>query len=63
MLVWLGLMLSTIGCANPSSNQYFCPVETAYDLSGQIDSSSYRVKTDCFKSQTKKMKACYSEAK
>ena len=60
-LLWLGLMLSITGCASPS-NQYFCPVETAYDLSGQIDSSSYRVKTDCFKSQTKKMKACYSEA-
>ncbi len=60
--VWLLLMLSTTSCASPSHNQYFCPVETAYDLSGQIDSSSYRVKVDCFKSQTKKMKACYSEA-
>ncbi len=59
MPLWLVLTVPLLaGC---SAGPFFCPVEAAYTEAGTIDSSSYRVKRDCFKSQTKKMKACYAE--
>lgn len=52
-------MLSLAGCSHPASNQFFCPVEPAYTEAGQPDRTSYRVKADCYKSMTMKLKACY----
>ena len=61
MCLWLAWMLSISGCAT-AGNKYFCPVEAAYDATGKMDSTSYRVKADCYQSMTKKQKACYQLA-
>lgn len=54
-------MLTLGGCPNLGP-KYYCPVQAAYDTTGKLDTTSYRVSTDCYKSMTEKLKACYAEA-
>lgn len=57
---WMLWMLSTVSCHRVGP-QFYCPVEPAYDQNGAVDKTSYRVKTDCYKSMTEKVSACYAE--
>lgn len=60
---WLVWMLSIAGCSHQAGNQFFCPVQPSYTDAGQVDTTGYRVDTQCYKSMTKKLTACYDEAK
>lgn len=62
MLLWLLLMLSTTGCGTLNSNQFFCPPTKAYTMTGKVDPNKYQVDRECYKSMTKKQKACYRDA-
>lgn len=56
------LTLCTLSGCGTLGNKYFCPPDVAYDEHGTMDTSSYRVKVDCYKSMTKKQAACYKDA-
>lgn len=62
-MLWPLLIVSLTGCSPISGNQYFCPPEIDYDNTGKVRPEKYAVDRTCFKSQTKKLAACYEEAK
>ena len=59
MLLWIA-WIASMGC---TANSFRCPVDVAYDDKGQMDSTSYRVKTECFKGMNKRIDVCYGSAK
>ena len=61
--LWLLLMLTLTACSHQAGNQYFCPPTITYDQSGAVRPEVYAVDRACYKSMTKKMQACYAEAR
>lgn len=60
LLLWM-LSMSVSGCG-VLGNQFFCPVQTAYHKDGSLDTETYRVDVDCYKSMNRKQHACYQDA-
>lgn len=55
------LLQGGCGLLDSKIKPFFCPIAPAYDATGQLDTTSYRVKTDCMKGLQKRLAACYKE--